>query len=254
MSDVQHFGATFCAVANSSVHVSGLWSNVQAQSDTFAGEVQTAQLFSLGSNNVDLSLSNFYVFAGGAGFTVGAGSGGRLMVDGLKVLGYSAVAAGQTLFAINANATLVLGNRVITKPAGAGQVIAGAGVSEIVSSHDMVWQVLPTQLAANLTANGAAQTVCLANQFDPIRGGKYQAKISGVLQVITPQSGGAASISLPDFPEIVATGVSCASVASVPFDSNWIDLSSAANILGVVSVTATTGVVYNFSALTVQLR
>jgi hypothetical protein len=254
VTDIQHFGATFCAVANSSVHVSGLWSNVQAQSDTFSGEVQTAQLFSFTSDNVDLSLSNLYVFAAGAGFTVGNGAGGRLLIDGLKVIGYSAVASGQTLFAINAGATFVLGSRVITKPGGAGQIIAGAGVSEIVSAHDMVWQVLPVQLASNVTANGSPQSICLANQFAPVTGGKYQAKISGVFQIVTPQSGGTASVSLSGFPEIAATGIAATSSANVAFDSNWVDISSASNIVGTVQVTATSGIVYNFSALTVQFR
>jgi hypothetical protein len=133
-------------------------------------------------------------------------------------------------------------------------VIVGAGSGGIVSGENLLWHVLPTALASNITANGAAQSVCLENDFNPVATGKYQARISGSFQVVTPQGSGTASVKLQNFPEIIASGINCTSATSVIFDSNWIDISSVTNVTGTVQVTATSGVIYNFSALTVQFR
>jgi hypothetical protein len=249
--DVQHFGGAFCEVGAVDTHVTGMWSNILVQSETDQG--QTIEMFNLQSDNADISLNNVYMIAGGGGFSVGNGGGGRLSVDGLKVLGYSELASGQPLFQIQANATLVLGSRSITKPAGAGMTITGAGVGEIISADDMVWQVFSVQ-PPNITGNGTDEFVALANQFDPIKGGKYQAKISGVLQVVTPQSGGTAHVKLSGFPEIDSGTLNCAASGNVAIDSNWIDFSSPSGPLGAIVVNATNGVVYNFATLTVQLR
>jgi hypothetical protein len=131
--------------------------------------------------------------------------------------------------------------------------ITGAGVGEIISADDMVWQVFSVQ-PPNITGNGTDEFVALANQFNPITAGKYQAKISGVLQVVTPQSGGVAHVKLSGFPEIDSGSLNCAASGNVAIDSNWIDLSSSSGPLGAIVVNATNGVVYNFATLTVQLR
>jgi hypothetical protein len=242
---------TAISVATPTTTATGSVTNWNAQSYTGA----TDTLFNLPSDNVDFSIANLTVpSAGGKIFELGGGTRGKLNIDGLNVSGYSASTAGQPALQVNAGATLVLGNRTITKSGGNGQVIAGAGSGGIVSGENLLWHVLPTALASNVTANGAAQSVCLENDFNPVATGKYQARISGSLQVVTPQGSGTASVKLQNFPEIIASGINCTSATSVIFDSNWIDISSATNVTGTVQVTATSGVIYNFSALTVQFR
>jgi hypothetical protein len=242
---------TAISVATSSTTATGSFTNWNAQSYTGA----TDTLFNLPSDNVDFSIANLTVpSAGGKLLEFGGGTRGKLNIDGLNVGTYSAVSTGQPALQVNAGATLVLGNRTITKFGGNGQVIAGAGSGGIVSGENLLWHVLPTALASNVTANGAAQSVCLENDFNPVATGKYQARISGSFQVVTPQGSGTATVKLQNFPEIAAAGINCTSAASVIFDSNWIDISSVTNVTGTVQVAATSGVVYNFSALTVQFR
>jgi hypothetical protein len=242
---------TAISVASPTTTATGCFTNWNAQSSGTA----TDTLFNLPSDNVDFSIANLTVpWAGGKIVEIGGGTRGRLNVDGLNVGAYSAVSTGQPALQVNAGATLVLGNRTITKFGGNGQVIVGAGSGGIVSGENLLWHVLPTALASNITANGAAQSVCLENDFNPVATGKYQARISGSFQVVTPQGSGTASVKLQNFPEIIASGINCTSATSVIFDSNWIDISSVTNVTGTVQVTATSGVIYNFSALTVQFR
>lgn len=254
LSDVQHFGNQFIVCAATTTTSRGAISGLLLQSDT--GNSQDGILLDFASDNAEWVLSNVRVpAAGGQLAAIGNGTSGVLAFDNLVVDAYSTLASGQVCIGQAAGSQLVMGSRLITKVGNApGAFFSGGGAGSIDTGQNWAWQLYSVE--AQYTVTGTAAWVGFSTncQFNPIAAAKLQGRILGTLTVTTAQSSGSISLRMSNFTEIEVTGIAATSVGAVSFDSNWIDLSSATNILGGLQINATTGVVVESGDITVLLR
>lgn len=233
--------------ANNTVFSAAI-SNLQVNS----APADLGTLLALASDAVDLVITNLVVTSGGGTILLlGGGTSGKVAIANLDVQSYSANAAGLPCFTLNAGSQLSLGNRSITKPAGAGPLVSGGG--NIRSSKAGQWQPF-TLNTANYTGTGAAQTITPTSYYDLVGTGAIQARLTGDILVVTPIAGGTALLGLLFIGEVVTT-VSVAAGGTVPVDTGWVDITQTAptNIGGISTIT-TSGAVVNPKNLAVQWR
>jgi len=229
----------------------GRFSNCLAQQDTGNGFSTT--LFALSSDNGNFTFSNMVIAdSGGQVFDIGNGSGGTLVLGDLVVLRYSAISPNSTCIVANEGSSLVLGNRQITKSGSAGSTIGGSGTDQINTPHNWQWSPYSAENQYNMTGTGSFVNFSLSNSFNPIKSYKLQGRITGNVNITTPESG-SGTIKLENFNEITAS-FSTSSTGLVSFDSGWIDLSSGSNIIGTIQISSPSGAVIQNNNMTVMLR
>ena len=234
--------------------VSGNITNCLAQSDFTTS--QSATLFQLQSDNIDLSFSALTVQAGGSIMQVGGGASGRVTIGDLKVVGWSQDQTNDTGFIVNAGESFTLGARTITKPTGAGQIIAGAGSGSVNTPYAWSWAVYSAASQWTFTGTGITSFggFSLANEYNARAYGVIQGRITGHINVTTAIGAGVIDIQLQFFPEIFASGIPASATGTIAFDSGWLDLTDGSDPIGTLQIAATAGVVVANLETTVLLR
>jgi hypothetical protein len=173
----------------------------------------------------------------------------------LNVLGYSAVAAGQTGFAVDTDAVFCLyGVNKFVKPAGAGTRIAGGGRTQ---GHQDSYELSDITGGAGVTFTGGGNffDVSRTVRIAPDESGKSQARIIGDIEVLTAQGGGVVNVRLKNYGTIAFAGIDASSTGFKDFDSNWIDLPGPATaFVGRLEAEGTNGVEAVLCDVSVLLR
>lgn len=242
-------------VANGTTTVDTQIGNLQAQGDT--DTLLTATLFQLGSDNVNIRISNLSIrAAGGSLGALGNGTGGRLAVPYAQILGYSQITAAQAGFTIAAGATLTKGIWDYRKTGGSGALFNGAGASLTgVKSPGIRWSPFG-MLDAIITGTGAASSFTTNFLDDPFAwGASAQGRIIGNPTVIARTPGDTCTFRVSNFTEVTTAAVTVPAAGNaMPFDSNYIDLTSSDNVLGSVQANCPATTQLKFGDLMVMTR
>lgn len=242
-------------VASGSTTVDTQIGNLQAQGDT--DTLLTATLFQLGSDNVNIRISNLSIrAAGGSLGALGNGTGGRLAVPYAQILGYSQITAAQAGFTIAAGATLTKGIWDYRKTGGSGALFNGAGASLTgVKSPGIRWSPFG-MLDAIITGTGAASSFTTNFLDDPFAwGASAQGRIIGNPTVIARSPGDTCTFRVSNFTEVTTAAVTVPAAGNaMPFDSNYIDLTSSDNVLGSVQANCPATTQLKFGDLMVMTR
>lgn len=242
-------------VAASTTIVDAQIGQLQMQSDTVNSA--SATLLDLGSNNVNLKISDLSVrAAGGQILNLGGGTGGRMAIPYAQVLGYSQVASGQTGFVINTGAQLVKGIWDFRKTGiSPGLTLSGTGANTAgVRSPGISWNVFSSfDQVANKVGTGAFDTLSTDSQADPYTFGSTQGRIVSQPNVTVAHAGDVCTMRLSSFPEITGT-FSSATTGFKTFDTGYIDLTSADGVLGRVQINCPATTQVSFGSVTVTSR
>jgi len=261
-ASIHGFAANLCRrairVAANNTNVRAYFSNFLAQSVSSytgqTGSTPTDTLIQLGSDNVNVKIANCTIpTANGQLASIGNGLSGEVMIDNLEAT-YNALTTGQVGIGLSAGSVFHLGARSMiragTNPAGP---LAGSGLPNVQSAMGIIWQPFAWFSQASYTGTGSIQD--LTNDFavQLLQGRSLIIRISGQLNVTTPQASGTITLTIPNFPEANPSVISASTSGWRAFDTGWVTLSSATNNLGRIRFTATNGVVFQFGDLTVQV-
>lgn len=241
-------------VASSTTHVKFMCGTSQSyglNSDT---------LFKLTSDNVYAMFGDHRCeTTGGQFMEIGGDTSGRVQFGSLDIEAYSATTGNLACFSMNAGSVLVLPtNKRITKPNGAGAIIAGSGYGGVYGST-YSWVLWGSGNSASGTTNGSWQDFTWGNRADPYGLGAVQARVSGQIDIGTAVTGGTFGIRLANLPEIVVTGISGAATGYAAFDTGWLDITTADSTpgnleIGRVQINGTTGIAWTSGTLAVEFR
>lgn len=142
--------------------------NVVHESDITTG-ASAGYAINLACDNVHVQFSNLWIpFVGNGVLTLGAGGGGRVMINGLRVDTYSGNTAGAYCINLAANAQLLIpgGLREVVGAVGAGYVIHGVGSGEHLTGGGYLVPVQMPQYWINQLPAAAAYPYGLVGLLD----------------------------------------------------------------------------------------
>lgn len=246
-------GQVFMAVENSSTTVRAQLTSVMLQAGNAFGYTWSDTAMQLGSDNVDIKFTNLVVpDAGGKILTLGAGTGGRVSIDGLTVEKYSSVLAAQPAFEASAGSTLSInGIHRFDRVGSAGARFAGSGTVRLRQSDRAIFPRF--QDIGSITGTAAWVDLSTSSLISPADWA-IQARLSGQIFVLTPQTGGTLQLRMSGHPEVITASVSAATSGWKTFDTGWVDLTANTTSLGRLQMLASTGVVVNNAELNLQSR
>lgn len=197
--------------------------NTVAQTGNAFGRTWSDVMFQLGSDNIQVDFVGLdIVQAGGQIFDIGAGSGGKVSFTGLRVEGWSTVAAGQPAIGAAAGSQVAIhGVSQFTKPGGAGVRLAGAGQFIMRVSEERIFSYLGASPTVN--CNGSYQDYSTRMLSTPLENRYLQGRLAGQIYVATAAVGGTVTLRVKGHPEIVTGAIPATAIGWQSFDSGYID-------------------------------
>lgn len=254
---IHGFQASLCRaaiqVASSTTTVRAYFSNFLGQSSDQGSFNDT--LFQLGSDNVNVKMSNLTVPSARGQFAVlGNGTGGFWQIDDLE-MAYNTATTSQVGFSLATASVLNIGNKKITRGGTTpGLIFAGGGYYNILSSAYCQWTPFGDFGLKTGTCNGSNQDASSDNQLNPIQLGCVQGRISGSINITVSQAASSVALFVSGFPEITKTGIPSTGTGFQVFDSGWLDLTSVTQIMGRFRINGTTGVQWALGPITAEFR
>lgn len=197
--------------------------NTVAQAGNAFGRTWSNTLFQLGSDNIQVDFVGLdIVQAGGQIFDIGAGSGGKVSFTGLRVEGWSTVAAGQPAIGAAAGSQVTIHSvSEFTNPGGAGARLAGAGQFIMRVSEERIFSYLGASPTVN--CNGSYQDYSTRMLGTPLENRYLQGRLAGQIHIGTAAVGGAVTLRVKGHPEIVTGAIPATATGWQSFDSGYID-------------------------------
>jgi len=212
-------------VENSTTTVLANLANTVSQTGNAFGYTWSDTAFQLASNNVKIKFTGLSINeAGGQVFSIGAGTGGRLVIAGLNVDSYSSVAAGNVCISPAAGAFVQLSNYRIEKLGSAGSRFAGAGLMTISTDAATETYFFGRFSEATLVCSGSAQDFSTDSNFRPMVARAHQVRLIGQINITTAQAAGVVAISMSGISSAAVAGIDASTTGFKSFDSGWVDV------------------------------
>lgn len=237
--------------------------NFGAQNGTYGGGVFADTLFNFPTSQIELHFNDLNVVqTGGSIMQFGAGTGGEVKIGtlqvGTKILGaqingYSMSGPGYAAFGLQTGAKLSVGQRTVYRGATAGAFYSGA---DSVDTPTLCWNPFSYYGQLAITGTGSYADFTTTNGNDSRSWGNWlQMKLTGGINITTPQPGSSASFRAGNYTSVTATASPAPTGAGLStFNSGWIDVQDAGNFLGRIQQNMTAGVVGSFGDLSLCAR